>query len=54
MLSLWYFLEKTQDLDSSFSIKNSNLKNTEQDFSGNFLACSVASVVTTEDILHYA
>lgn len=48
------FLERTQDLDSSFSIKNGNLKNPEQDFSGHLLVCSVASVVTTEDILHYA
>lgn len=54
MFSLWYFLERTQDLDSSFSIKNSNLKNTEQDFSGHLLVCYVASVVITEDILHYA
>lgn len=48
------FLERTQDLDSSFSIKNGNLKNPEQDFSGHLLVCSVASMVTTEDILHYA
>lgn len=54
MFSLCYFLERTQDLFSNFSIKNGNLKNTEQEFPGHLVECCVASVVTTEDILHYA
>lgn len=39
---------------SSFSIKNGNLKNREQDFSGHLLVCYMVSVVTREGILQYA
>lgn len=39
---------------SSFNIKNGNLKNPEQDFSGHLLVCYMASVVTREGILQYA
>lgn len=39
---------------SSFSIKNGNLKNPEQDASGHLLLHHMASVITREGILQYA